>query len=844
MGYQQSWLWQNAFVSARQDSPKEEQVYFSERYLSMREKAVHLVGRIHSDLAMLTVHDRSHLDALWEMASIVTDGRMDLSPPEAFVFGGAILLHDAAMTLAAYPGGEAELRETTYWKDSFARLSMKASEDWETSDPSLNEKLATAETLRRLHATQAAKLPTMRWSTVADGDPEHLIDDPEVRNFYGPKIGQVAQSHWWPIEKVEEDLSNDLGPLGGRTRNRIDLIKIASLLRISDAMHLDRRRAPAFLRKLLNPTGESAKHWIFQERMAVPYVDSDALVYSAAPSFELDVADAWWLAYDALTSVDNELRGIDHLLQKRGSARLKVNRIKGIDSPSQLSHFVETTGWIPVNSTVRVSDVPRIVGTLGGKRLYGNDSRSALRELLQNAADAVDARRKLEKRELDWGTITVSLETIDEETWLTVDDTGVGMSSSVLTGPLIDFGNSFWRTPLAAEEFPGLHASGISPRGHYGIGFFSVFMLGSKVVVSSRKFDKGSDTIRTLEFRDGLGSRPILYQGDINRVSADGGTRVSVKVDQSLTEEGGLLYSNDWEEPKTLKQVVAAVAPNLDTKIIVKDSNGVHTVVTPRDWLDLDESNLIARLSGIDTEGKGKKASRLRTLSDSNGVIFGRATIETSTLGSGDKGCITVGGLRASDLGAIRGLLVGREHTAARNEAFSLVPPQVLATWATEQGRLINRAALDGEDKSRAANVVLQCGGNIGNLPIGKWMGDWITTKQLEDLLSEVTELRIFVGEVQYDEDVDEVHPRNFSLLFKQASDVLFVPDDVPGYKTDVRGAILGTVRGLHRPASLPELVSQIVAEKWAEHFDDEEEFAIGTVDGSDIFREVRMVSR
>lgn len=844
LDYQQSWLWQNAFVMPRKDAPKEEQNYFGERYYSMREKAAHLVGRIHSDLKTLTVHDKSHLDALWEMASIVTEGRFDLNPPEAFVFGGAILLHDAAMTLAAYPGGQDELRETVYWKDSFARLTMEASNDWEDIDPTLNEKIATAETLRRLHAGQAGKLPTMRWTTFADGDPEYLIDDPEIRKFYGPKIGQVAQSHWWSIEKVEEDLSNDLGPLGGRTGNRIDLIKIASLLRISDAMHLDRRRAPTFLRKLLNPIGESEKHWIFQERMAVPYVENDALVYSAAPAFELDVADAWWLAYDALTSVDRELRGVDHLLQKRSSPRLNANRIKGIDSPTQLSHFVETTDWVPVNSTVRVSDVPKIVSTLGGRKLYGNDSRSALRELLQNAADAIDARRKLQKRDPDWGTITVSLETIEDEEWLTVDDTGVGMSSAVLTGPLIDFGNSFWRTPLAAEEFPGLHASGVSPRGHYGIGFFSVFMLGSRVVVSSRKFDKASDSIRTLEFRDGLSSRPILYPGKPNGVSADGGTRVSVKLDRSLTEEGGLLYSSEWEESKTLRQAVAAVAPNLDTKIVVKDGEGTQVAVVPKDWLDLDESNLVARLAGKDTEGKMKKASRLRALIDDHGAIFGRAAIETAIFGSGGMGCITVGGLRASEVSVIRGVLVGREHTAARNEAFSLVPPHVLATWATEQGKLINRASLDSESKSRGANVVLQFGGAIGNLPIGRWMGEWITTKQLEELLSETTELMLFFGKVSYDEEIDDVHPRDFSHSFKESLEVLFVPDELPGFKSSVREAILGVMGKLNHPSNLPELVTRIIEERWIDNTEESDERIVGTVNGSEIVRQVTVISR
>ena len=56
-----------------------------------------------------TVHDLSHLDALWEMADLIVGTNFILNPAEAFVFGVAVLLHDAGMTVAAYPGGMEEL---------------------------------------------------------------------------------------------------------------------------------------------------------------------------------------------------------------------------------------------------------------------------------------------------------------------------------------------------------------------------------------------------------------------------------------------------------------------------------------------------------------------------------------------------------------------------------------------------------------------------------------------------------------------------------------------------------------------------------------------------------------
>ncbi|WP_443592670.1 HD domain-containing protein [Aliihoeflea aestuarii] len=72
----------------------------------------------------MTVHDISHLDALWDTASSVSEGAVNVNPAEAFVLGASILLHDAAMSLAAYSGGLAEVRTTIAWKDAIARLAL------------------------------------------------------------------------------------------------------------------------------------------------------------------------------------------------------------------------------------------------------------------------------------------------------------------------------------------------------------------------------------------------------------------------------------------------------------------------------------------------------------------------------------------------------------------------------------------------------------------------------------------------------------------------------------------------------------------------------------------------
>src|SRR3546814_17071673 len=93
-----------------------------------------------------------------------------------------------------------------------------------------------------------------------------IIEDQQIRNFYGQKIGKIAYSHWWSIARVDEELSGTLGALPDVTNCTVDLLKVACLLRVADAMHLDQRRAPAFDFALIQPTGISAAHWKLERK--------------------------------------------------------------------------------------------------------------------------------------------------------------------------------------------------------------------------------------------------------------------------------------------------------------------------------------------------------------------------------------------------------------------------------------------------------------------------------------------------------------------------------------------------------------------------------------------------
>lgn len=845
MSYQQSRLWKLAFTDERDDVTKDEQEFFRNQYTAMRDQTSPLVGRISNDMKDLTVHDMSHLDALWEMGSTIVDDSFSLNPPEAFVFGASVLIHDAAMTVDAYPGGLDGLKKETAWRDSFARLQMEISEKGGEVDENNLQELATNEALRLLHASQAEHLAIATWQSPGV-EAQHLISDPTVRSFYGPTIGRIAHSHWWNVSRIEEEFAHNLGPLPGKTNSSIDLISIASLLRLSDAMHIDARRAPAFLRLLVAPTGDSDLHWQFQGKMAVPIVKDGALQYSAASAFGKDEAKAWWLAFDAISMIDRELREVDHLLHQNGRTRFSANRVLGANSPKELSQYIKTQEWDPVDCEVRVSDVPKIVGALGGDKLYGNDSNCAIRELIQNAADAVVMRRCMQNRSDDWGHISVTLERRGEEEWLVVQDTGIGMSASVMTGPLVDFGNSFWRMPLAAREFPGIHASGTAAVGRYGIGFFAIFMLGRRVLVSSLRYDKSADSSRTLEFQNGLASRPILYKTPEDRIPIDGGTRVEVCLNHDARSTKGILASNRFGfETTDLHSLVGFLAPNLNVELRAKeDGQKEKPVVRANDWLQLQEREFLGRLS-IGTQGekveKASELARLRQVESSTGELFGRASVQPRKWGGTDSGCVSVGGLRANSISWISGLFQGQEKTASRNSAVVYLPAGVLSGWATEQALLLKEAGFSDEVKAHGAAIISLCGGEIGDLPFARHGGEWLATADVRSMLEEQDEVVVhFESDVQYDEDEDEVHPKEFSQNFEEDQEVIFLPDDFPfGGVRSTLDEVFAENEDKVADARLSDRFREILSSVWSEVEEEEKTSVVGCVGDSEIARSV-----
>ncbi|MBF0375581.1 MAG: ATP-binding protein, partial [Alphaproteobacteria bacterium] len=449
-----------------------------------------------------------------------------------------------------------------------------------------------AAVLRARHAKQAETIAKQGWA--APGGTEYLLDDGELRAFYGEVIGKIAHSHWWSVSELEARLPLKVG--AGRSLPggwAIDPVKIACLLRTADAAHLDARRAPRFMMAITRPRGHSERHWSFQNKLGPPERENDSLVYTSGPSFGLEDAEAWWLCFDTLCGLRKELDEVDILLAETGRPRLQVRQVAGVGSPERLAKYIRTEGWEPADARLTVSDIPAIIEMLGGKKLYGDDPTIALRELIQNACDAIRARRVLEDRPPEWGEVRIRFRETAEGTWLEVADNGIGMGRRILTGPLLNFGQSFWRSSLMTDEFPGLSAGGMRATGQFGIGFFSVFMLGDRVTVTSRRYDAAASDALTLEFGAGVAGRPLVRPADPAERPNDGGSVVRVLLTLPPGQPGGLLWLWPGWQPEAL---IACLAPAVDATLIFESDVESAICVRAGDWKTISDQSLLSRL--------------------------------------------------------------------------------------------------------------------------------------------------------------------------------------------------------------------------------------------------------
>jgi hypothetical protein len=847
--YENSSLWKNAFEPKGDGFDKPRSVLVA-AYQDFRNRVAILLQQIQKELPSLTLHDITHVDSLWRVASEIAGPDFDLNPAEAFVLGGAFLLHDAAHCRAAFPGGLAELQQTTEWQDSVAQRSIAPDTLIEGSEAF---QTVLFDTLRILHPKQARKLPFAQWSSNVNGDSHFLMSHDDLRGAYGHLIGEIAESHWWHPLELESIVHRNLAaPVCLAPANwTVDMLKVALLLRTADAAHIDARRAPRFLMVISQPQGVSQEHWQFQARLHQPKCDikRGELVISGNPFPEKELS-SWWLAYDSACLANKELVAADLLLKdNHRPQRFAARSVTDVHSPEIFSLHVPTDGWHPVDTAIKITNIKSVVERFGGEKLYGNDPAAALRELLQNAVDAVHACRSLGGLGANEGEIEIALEDDSEGYWLHVTDTGIGMSRYVLTEVLLDFGRSLWRSTDLRGEWGGLSSSDFEAIGQFGIGFFSVFMLGEQVKVITRRYEHKAGEVSQwlLNFSDGTNKRPTLRAPVAGERLKRHGTRVSVLISQEKFKALCADQSN-WPRIKdsssiSFAQACARLAPALDLNLYIKNSGEARQlVVRANDWQTISSIDLLRRIAPGYWESTSENQfglwTHLSELHDDAGNIIGRCAVQPFVYLGPNAGVGVVKGLLAGNVDGIAGIILSKPQSdLARKEAIPAILLSSVQRWAENQKELLlNHLKLN----TKHSALLALFGASHTALKMGKFRGQTVSCEEFIDITRELNEVIVHRGEIDFEED-DDVSRRDFDDDFDVIDNLLELPYLIrnPKWLYQING---DSVSG--ESWSLDSALEGALVTAWGQVDWDAETVTVGYVNGNEICRNCRIATR
>ena len=840
-------LWQRTLGSQSEDC-QQQLDFLRQAFLNFRNKTAQLVSEIGPLLPSLTVHDITHVDALWRVANEIAGTDYPLNPAEAFVLGGSFLLHDAAHILAAYEDGLEGIKKTIEWKDLIAhRFESK-----EPPSGSHQERTALFQILRHLHAKQARQLAKVCWTVPSNGEKIYLLEQFELREYYGDLIGEIAESHHWEPRCVVEAFENrHLSPPSFLAPSKwsVDALKIAFLLRTADAAHIDGQRAPWFLFALRNPSDISYEHWHFQSKMGQPVRTErgELRLTSGSPFLEKD-RQAWWLAYDTACLIDKEIKQAQTLLRDAGRPPFATVSVEHVTTSQAFATNVRTSGWEPIDVTPKIGDVSKVIRSLGGAGLYGQRPELALRELIQNAADAVRARRALGEIGQRAGEIEVALTQDKHTIWLHVTDDGVGMSRFVLTEVLLDFGNSLWSNERLLSELPGLASQGFTSVGQFGIGFFSVFMLGTHVIVTTHPCNRakeGNNEQWLLEFGNGLDARPSLRRPQPTERLSQFGTRISVALEETTlhrlltaTQAGRssiyMLFPDEdrlnlpWLSKKKnklsdIREVILNLSPTLDINVSMRISQKKPVMILKaNDWTKMKPEKLLSRLP---KNGLGKlNPEVLLDLREDSGRLVGRVGYSRSM----NEATVTFGGINSGSVSNLFGLLLGENNTdLVRRKSRPIASKSAWEKWASEWIDKFGDIEVDN-----LATLHIFCPER--DLPLYRIEDKKFTEANLLQWLRKHDSVYVLDEFPEY-EDYDEVSADRFRQHFKLNPEILVLPSPTENFS-----------KSLGFPnIKYTERFEVVLQMAWGEDIDiDILEEVVGDIEGIEISRSVTEYSR
>lgn len=450
---------------------------------TIAKEGINRAKTIRETFPLYTLHDEIHINnVLRIMAELLGDHIEKLTRNEAAMLILAACCHDIGMS---YSEEEKERvlsdtgRVEKYLKGNTSEY-VKAYASG-SAKPEMTEEMKL-NYLRSIHHERVGELlSAVPW-------PRVLLGNLSCRDLIA-----VCQSHGNDASCI-----NDLEP----TRT-IDLRLCAILLRLADILDFDGTRAPLTIYKYncFHSKHDAASK--FSEMEWQKHLSSAGFDFANIPDrsfpYELD-------CYANCKSVQVEQsvrRYLDWVDVELAECRQLLSAYRSPHSelvlPRKVARHIEFEGYVSGEYKLTL-DQAQVLNLLVGRDLY-QDSAVFVRELLQNAIDAVRTREQMNPP-ADWKPqINISTWMDDDGYhWFRIEDNGIGMTKDIIRDHFLKIGSSYYNSVEFQKE-KLLHGAdpGYMPISRFGIGILSCFMGDEQtnlVEVSTKHFEGDSPALR------------------------------------------------------------------------------------------------------------------------------------------------------------------------------------------------------------------------------------------------------------------------------------------------------------------------------------------------------------
>lgn len=453
-----------------------------------------------------TVHKISHIDEMLKIAEwlIPQKTQEEMTPAEWLMLTLSIYFHDLGMVVSKREFNERD--NNVKFREFKQEISENTSGEYQ--EYLKDDNYLYQEFVRKHHASRIKLwLENKNDNEFGFANEQSEIINSTLSNIlpkFKTDLAMICESHH------RDDIDNFskykiCARYGNDDDSSVNLNYIAIILRCTDLLHITNDRTPPIERKLLGITNPvSVLEWEKQKavRALTPQKKRNS-EGNIDDSIEKDTIDV--TAYFSGADTAEAYFGLSSYLQYMRKELMNCNKIAELAKRQEGSTYsfpwkdvdesnITTEGFEAKKLSFTIEQ-DNILKLLVGHTLY-NDSSVVVRELTQNAIDAIKLQNYIDSNKpskTKKNKITINWNS--EKRILSFYDNGTGMTISDIENYLLKVGASKYRQKQFKKDFKDFN-----PISRFGIGLLTCFMVANDVDIETNTTD--SEDVNVLCLRN------------------------------------------------------------------------------------------------------------------------------------------------------------------------------------------------------------------------------------------------------------------------------------------------------------------------------------------------------